>query len=96
MSQKHCCKQMEFLLQEGKVAFEYIARFREYSMDIRGNDVVSQKMIYCPWCGKKLPDSLRDACALEIESLGYDGIFDESIPDKYQTDEWWRENYAIE
>jgi hypothetical protein len=82
---------MKFLITENKVAIDYCPCFREYSIDIRGDSIACQRMFYCPWCGKILPKSLRLEFAAELEQLGYDGIFDENIPDKYKTDEWWRE-----
>jgi hypothetical protein len=86
----YCCNEMKFLIAENEVAIGYNPRFREYSIDLRNNDITCQMIEYCPWCGKKLPTSLRDECANELEKLGY-GLFDDNIPQKYKTDKWWRD-----
>ena len=49
----------------------------------------STEIIYCPYCGKKLPDSLRDehwAC-LQAE-YGYP-YKTSKMPPEFKTDEWW-------
>ncbi|WP_425302983.1 DUF6980 family protein [Nocardia otitidiscaviarum] len=44
---------------------------------------------YCPWCGAKLPDSLRDEWFDRIFDLGLDGPEDVRIPVDMRTDAWW-------
>ncbi|MDM8532019.1 hypothetical protein QUF63_12680 [Anaerolineales bacterium HSG25] len=89
MSQ-HCCKEMEFHLQEGEVALLYLPKFREYGIQILDGGSSFQEIYYCPWCGKKLPSSLRDQWFNQIEALGHEWG-DEDIPAKYLSSEWWRE-----
>jgi hypothetical protein len=92
MKDIHCCDLLKKYTSDGSVAVRYVSRFREYSIDIRTSDITCIRIDYCPWCGQKLPTSLRNECFDELEKLGYDGgIFDDNIPKKYQTDEWWRE-----
>ena len=49
---------------------------------------------YCPWCAKPLlPASLRERWVDELIAMGYaDPLFDETIPEAYKTDRWWREH----
>ncbi|WP_373282983.1 DUF6980 family protein [Nocardia otitidiscaviarum] len=44
---------------------------------------------YCPWCGAKLPDSLRDEWFDRIFDLGLEGPEDVRIPVDMRTDAWW-------
>lgn len=48
---------------------------------------------YCPWCWARLPDSKRDQWFDELEELWFtDPLFDDSIPEKYKTDQWYDNN----
>ena len=80
----HCCSQMQFFLNEKKVAIDYSARFREYSIRLYTSDG-TQLISFCPWCGERLPPSLRDLYCDTLFGLGYEP-FDEGIPDKYLSD----------
>lgn len=68
----------------------YVPRFNEYGIPCE-EDGVSMIMInYCPWCGRKLPNSLRDKWFDEVLSLGFENpLFDENIPIAYKTAAWW-------
>ena len=88
----HCCEDMERLLNDG-YAIEYFPRVREYGIKTEQSENMVLLMWYCPWCGQKLPDSLREKCAKELEKFGF-SLFDEDIPDRYKTDVWWREDFG--
>lgn len=79
---------MTFFLEEKKVKIGYIEKFREYYIDVDGESM--QIMKYCPWCGKQLPNSLREEWFNELEKLGYDEPFDQNIPIEYTTSAWWK------
>lgn len=87
---KHCCKQMDYLLDEGKISVVYIASYRKYSMQV--NRLKFEKIEYCPWCGSKFPNSLQN---IYFESLKQFGIYDpvremDKIPNEFKDDTWWR------
>lgn len=95
MQSEHCCEQMNFFLNEHKVAIEYRPPFREYNILLRESNTV-QGIDYCPWCGAKLPkelrneyfDALRNEYELDIPILGR---FDNpALPDELKSDEWWK------
>ena len=67
----------------------YDERYDEYLIVLSDLDgVVTGLTIYfCPWCGEKLPKSLRDKWFDELEALGIDPMRDE-IPIKYRTSQW--------
>lgn len=90
MSQ-HCCKEMDFFLSEGKVPVRYFSQFREYSIQLIDRDVF-QDILFCPWCGRKLPHSLREKWFEHVEELigDFEDVDDSKIPQEFRTSEWWQ------
>jgi len=78
-------------LSGGEVAV-YIARFREYGIDYReGFGGGIQQILFCPWCGARLPTALRDEWfAVLDDELGMDAN-DPSVPTEMTSDAWWRD-----
>jgi hypothetical protein len=67
----------------------FIRKFDEYGLKIWDGGSSSVTLDFCPWCGEKLPTSKRDRWFDEIEKLGIDP-WTEDVPDKYNTDEWFK------
>ena len=71
----------------------YSSKFDEYGIPIRDGEcgcATSYILINnCPWCGKRLPESKRNAWFDALEELGFDSPLDEDIPEKFKTSEWW-------
>jgi hypothetical protein len=89
----HCCDQMDSLLNRGQTAIAYNEILREYSiLDQHLASTARQEMIFCPWCGKRLPASLRDEW-FEVMEREF-GIDDPNSsppgPQEMHTDAWWR------
>jgi hypothetical protein len=85
---------LDELLEEGKVYISYSPRFRQYAIDLKGSNAV-QTINYCPWCGDKLPDQLRNRWFDELEALGFDDPFEQSrtdsnFPEEYNDETWWK------
>lgn len=95
-----CCRDMQVhvrvvtdhtaQLGDGEV-ITYLPKFHEYGTPC--GDGHSHIVIqYCPWCAKPLPSSLRERWVDELMAMGYaDPLLDETIPEAYKTDRWWRE-----
>ena len=85
----HCCQQMKYFLDEGKVSVNYYPRFREYSIKLSGSNAF-QDIDYCPWCGTKLPESLRDEWFDILENMfeDFDGFDDSRLPEEFKGDAW--------
>ena len=92
---EHCCKDMDFHLKAEEIYLDYYPYDRTYFIPYKrkfGGGI--QTIQYCPWCGKKLPKSLRDElfetlekeCDLDINFLE----FKKKAPKEFQTDEWWK------
>lgn len=67
---------------------EYLPKFDEYGVIVHdgGKSVVTIE--YCPWCGKRLPASMREKWFDELHALGMDAD-DENIPEKFKSDAWY-------
>jgi len=67
----------------------YVSKFREYGVPVldRGTSYVVIK--FCPWCGVRLPPSLRGEW---LEALKQRGVSPDSknIPPEFLSDLWWR------
>lgn len=84
----HCCKAMCTFLAEGSVSIIYWPHFREYGIRLVDQEAI-QGIAYCPWCGSKLPTSLRNARFDILEQLGYPAGA-KKIPSEFKSDEWWK------
>jgi hypothetical protein len=65
-----------------------VPKFREYGIPILDGGSSFQEIAYCPWCGRKLPESLRDEWFEELERLGLDPSEDK-VPEEYSSGQWW-------
>jgi hypothetical protein len=98
---KHCCESMrrntEFSCEQHASPFDcpdalvsYSTRFNEYGLIVHDGGTSSILISFCPWCGVKLPASLRQRWFLELESLGFDDPWTQDIPERFKTDGWYR------
>jgi len=91
---QHCCELMKKFIKDPRVGINYDCKFREYDIDLLGR-YAFQKIFHCPFCGIKLPKSLKNKY-LEILEKEYkiDDPWDEKqeklIPEEFKTDEWWK------
>lgn len=109
---KHCCKDMEDNLyytniddicddtktDDCKVVY-FSARFREYGLPVKDCEGIASSYIlveYCPWCGKKLPNSKRDEWFEKLEELGYDSPFEQEVPIEFQSENWYEKKTGID
>jgi hypothetical protein len=75
----------------------YYPRTREYGLPIYDGETVSEnhlsylQITYCPWCGSKLPGSLRSELLKQLEAhFGHDHFSILECPEEFSTDQWWR------
>ncbi len=94
----HCCQamtnQLNWRCDQHQDAFDcpdalvvFTARFQEYGLVIHdgGSSVVTIK--FCPWCGRRLPDSQRDRWFEELQARGIEPWGDD-IPAELQDGRW--------
>ncbi len=84
----HACDQVLTILVEGVVPLAYDDRYREYSLPVVGESAV-QIISHCPFCGERLPASLRPHWFSELERLGLEP--EGELPDAMRDGRWWRE-----
>lgn len=84
----HCCKLMSDFVNDKRLPLKYYPQYREYNIPLIGSNAM-QGIIFCPWCGKKLPRDLREEYYDVLESE-YHITEDQNIPSEFKTDEWWK------
>lgn len=69
----------------------WLGAWNEYRIDISHRGYSSTLIRFCPWCGRRLPDSKRVLWHETLVALGYeDPGGDDNIPEEFETDQWWR------
>jgi hypothetical protein len=85
----HCCRGLTYAVGSPEIPIMYVEKFREYGVQNLDGGSSFIQLLYCPWCGKLLPHSLRDKWLETVESLNLDpGSLD--LPKSLQTSDWWR------
>jgi len=100
IAQGHCCERMtevvNYRCQDHSDPFDcpdslvyYEPRFAEYGIIVHDGGSCYALLSFCPFCGKKLPESKRN---LWFEELGKRGVHDpwiDTIPEEFRTGEWY-------
>ena len=84
-----CCRRMESAISDPDLPVVYTAKFNEYGLKILDGGTSSLALIFCPWCGQKLPESLRDAWFDELERRSIDPYGDD-IPVEFSDERWYK------
>jgi hypothetical protein len=86
----HCCPELKNAVEDEDIAISYAKKFREYGIRILDGGSSRLRINFCPWCGQRLPNSLRDAWFDELELRGIDPDAD-IVPDEFSDDRWYRD-----
>jgi hypothetical protein len=86
------CEQHSDRLDCPDALLDYSAKFCEYGIIVHDGGTAICLINFCPWCGARLPESQRDRWFDEIERLGLSGPDDPAIPERLQSDAWWRKD----
>ena len=83
---------LEENMNDSEVPISYIPKVRQFGIDVLDGGTSFIEIKYCPWCGSKLPNSLRDIWFDSLEELipDFDGFADSRIPNEFHSDEWWK------
>jgi hypothetical protein len=84
---EHRCDRHEDVLTCPDALVLFTARFREYGLIVHDGGGSSVGIAFCPWCGRRLPESLRDRWFDELERRGIDPWTDQ-IPAEFEDDRW--------
>jgi hypothetical protein len=66
----------------------YTQKYDEYGMIVHDGGSSVVQILFCPWCGARLPESKRDRWFDELEKRGINPLSD-PIPTEFQTDAWY-------
>jgi hypothetical protein len=88
MRLNHCCEDMRRNLERSEIGVVFIAKYREYGIRYRDGGTSYQEISYCPWCGGRLPSSLRERWLHELSLLGLEPG-DEKIPEDFASEAWY-------
>ncbi|MEU3609752.1 hypothetical protein AB0E83_30570 [Streptomyces sp. NPDC035033] len=94
----HCCEAMrgrvEHRCDDHADAYDcpdavvsFSARFQEYGLVVHDGGGSSLDIAFCPWCGRRLPESQRDRWFEEVRGLGLDP-WEDDVPPEYEDDRW--------
>ncbi|MFI6899334.1 DUF6980 family protein [Streptomyces sp. NPDC050256] len=94
----HCCEAMSRrvnVLCDGHndpfacpdVLIKFSAKFQEYGLIIHDGGTSSITIDFCPWCGRRLPESQRDRWFDELGRRGIDPGEGE-VPAEFQDARW--------
>ena len=85
----HCCDAMTLYLHEDSLPLAYVPKFREYGLRVLDGGTSYIVLTFCPWCGARLPSSMREAWFDAVEKLGLEPE-SPALPLPYRSDLWWR------
>ena len=99
MEPTHCCDSMrshiEYRCDFHKDIYDcpdsilkFSVKYDEYGIIIHDGGTSSITILFCPFCGQKLPDSKRDLWFETLEAKGLDPWEDET-PAQYNIYGWW-------
>jgi hypothetical protein len=80
-------------LEEGAVI--YIEKFRESGIPVPDRGTSYLVIDFCPWCGCRLPLPLSDKWIDAMDKMGVPPPYDK-VPEKYETDAWWKDGQFTE
>ena len=79
---------MQRALRDEDVPLIFVPKFREYGIRVLDGGSSFIELYYCPWCGKKLPRSLRAEWMRRVRKLGLEPG-DRRIPKKFNSNRWY-------
>lgn len=82
-----CCANLKFNIVDLNGAIIYLPQTRSYIINMDNTQI---SIMYCPWCGSKLPSDLTDELMYIIyDKLKLTGYYDPRLPPEFTSDEWW-------
>jgi len=79
---------MRYAIDSDDVPVVYSASLREFGIRVLDGGSSNIELLYCPWCGQKLPTSLRDRWFEELEKRGIDPVTGD-IPLAFADERWY-------
>lgn len=97
--EQHCCLDMAHAISHPVVTphmgpnrvLDWIRSWNEYRIPVSHDGYSSALIRFCPWCGKRLPESQQKEWNRRLHALGYDDPGEQELPEEFNSDAWWRE-----
>ena len=97
--EQHCCLYMAFFISDPVIVphqgpnpvLEWIAMWNEYRIPISRTGYQVTRILHCPWCGSKLPASVKEEWYQTLYALGYSDPGNDHLPEEFNSDKWWRD-----
>ncbi|MGI5170940.1 DUF6980 family protein [Spirillospora sp. CA-253888] len=83
----HRCAEHPDPFDCGDAVLRYDERMDEYGLIVRDGGRSTISIGFCPWCGKRLPPSQRDAWFDALERRGFDP-WDDELPPEFESGAW--------
>lgn len=84
------CRDLLNTINSDESPIRYIKKYREFGILILDGGTSMMIIKYCPYCGEKLPEQLRDKWFGELEKLGILDPFNNKVPAEFHSDRWWK------
>jgi hypothetical protein len=75
-------------LNDPDIPLDFIPKFREFGLRVLDGGDSFIGIDFCPWCGQKLPTSLRDEWFDQLEQRGIDPESEE-MPSEFKNEGWY-------
>ena len=83
-----CCDRLRLAIESDEVPVVYTAKYREFGIRVLDGGTSNIELLYCPWSGHQLPESLRTRWFKELEQRGIDPVKDQ-IPPEFGDERWY-------
>ncbi|TDD42068.1 hypothetical protein E1263_42335 [Kribbella antibiotica] len=71
----------------GDAVVTFSPKFQEYGLIIHDGGASFLEITFCPWCGRRLPESQRDRWFEELERRGIDP-WNDDVPAEFEDARW--------
>lgn len=86
---KFCCQSMESAIRDPDLPVIFTPKFREFGIRVLDGGSSTLGLVFCPWCGQKLPGSLRDRWFDELQQLDVDP-YGQNVPPEFADEQWYQ------
>jgi hypothetical protein len=89
-TREFCCSDVRRAIQLAEIPVIFMPKFREYGLRILDGGSSILVIKFCPWCGQRLPESLRDIWFDKLEKMGVDP-YGQKVPPEFSDERWYQD-----
>lgn len=97
----HCCARMSEAVTQAcpdhpdrfdcpDAILDSSPQFNEYGFIVHDGGTGTIGLAFCPWCGARLSESMRERWFDQLGRRGFDDPLTQDIPGEFRTAAWWR------